>query len=189
MLNDDVVLRPDALSSLLDRAEGRLDRIVVGQVVDPDSGVPTYGGWRGRTRRRPFGYRLTNDPEGPLEAMNGNVVLIGREAYATVGGLSRSFRHGFADFDYGLRAHALGVPLLLSRRPVGTCARNPSAGGWRDLSLPRRTRLRLMRAPTGMPPREWLVFAWRHGGVWGLRYVRWDWASLLRRHRHGRPPA
>jgi GT2 family glycosyltransferase len=171
---------------LLERADGRLDRLVVGQLVDPDSGVPTYGGWRGRSRRRPFGYRLTDDPDGQLEGMNGNAVLVGRDAFAALGNLSASFRHGFADFDYALRANRVGLQVLLTRAVVGECGRNPSDGSWRDPALPRRERLRLMRSPTGMPPREWLVFAWRHGGVWGLRYVVWDWASLLRRRRRPR---
>jgi GT2 family glycosyltransferase len=180
MLNDDVVLRPDALLTLLERTDGRRDRLVVGQIVDPVTGAPTYGGWRGRTRQRPFGYALTTDPEGQIEAFNGNVVLIGRDAYAELGGLSKTFRHGFADFDYGLRANGLGITVLLSRRPVGTCARNDVAGTWRDPSLSRRERIRLMRQPTAMPPREWLVFCWRHGGVPGLRYAVWDWLRVLR---------
>jgi GT2 family glycosyltransferase len=189
LLNDDVDLWPDALTSLLERTEGRVDRLVVGQVVDPLTGEPSYGGWRGRSKRRPFGYRLTDDPDGQVEGMNGNVVLVGGDAFARLGNLSPSFQHGFADFDYALRAGRLGLTVLLSGRPVGECPRNPPAGSWRDLSLPRRERWHLMRAPTGMPPGEWLVFAWRHGGVWGLRYVLWDWASLLRRRRHEQRPA
>jgi GT2 family glycosyltransferase len=180
MLNDDVDLRPDALSTLLERTEGCRDRLVAGQVVDPQTGAPTYGGWRGRTRRRPFGYSLTSDPEGQIEAMNGNVVLVGRDAYAVLGGLSETFKHGFADFDYGLRANQLGLTVLLSRRPVGECPRNPVEGTWRDESLSRRERIRLMRGPTGMPPREWLVFCWRHGGIFGLKYAVWDWLRVLR---------
>jgi GT2 family glycosyltransferase len=183
MLNDDVVLRPDALVTLLERAGGRRDRLVVGQVVDPVSGAPTYGGYRGRTRSRPFGYTLTDDPDGQIEGMNGNAVLVGHDAYARLGGLSPSFRHGFADFDYSLRANRLGIEVLLSLRPVGSCARNPVAGSWKDASLPRRERIRLMCAPTGMPPREWAVFCWRHGGVRGLRYLLWDWTAVLRSGR------
>ena len=181
LLNDDVVLRPDALSALLSRAAGRRDVLVVGQLVDPVSGLPTYGGWRGRSRSRPFGYRLTTDPEGQIEGMNGNVVLVGRAAYELLGGLSTTFRHGFADFDYALRANKAGLAVLLSAGPVGECARNTALGTWRDRSLSRRRRVRLMCAPTGMPPREWLVFCWRHGRLAGLRYFVWDWRSVLRR--------
>ena len=180
MLNDDAVLYPDALETLLERAEGRRDRLIVGTLVDPQSGLPTYGGWRGRTPDRPFGYSLTADPEGQIEAMNGNVILVGRDAFARLGGLSPTFRHGFADFDYGLRANRLGLTVLLGRRPVGETARNPTRGTWRDEALPRRERLRLMRAPTGMPPREWLIFGWRHGGWRGLRYALWDWLRVVR---------
>jgi GT2 family glycosyltransferase len=183
LLNDDVVLRPDALAVLLERTGGRRDRLVVGQVVDPDTGAATYGGWRGRTPRRPFGYTLTTDPEGQLEGMNGNVVLVGHDAYARLGGLSTSFRHGFADFDYALRANRLGLDVLLSRTPVGSCPRNLVTGTWRDESLPRRQRVRLMCSPTGMPPREWAVFCWRHGRFAGFRYLWWDWRLVLRRRR------
>src|ERR1700712_1153908 len=64
LLNDDVVLRSDALVSLLDRADGRTDRLVVGQVVDPVSGLPTYGGWGGRAPPPPLGHPPSPPPPG-----------------------------------------------------------------------------------------------------------------------------
>jgi GT2 family glycosyltransferase len=183
LLNDDVVLRPDALQTLLERTEGRRDRLVVGVLVDPVTGVTTYGGYRGRTRWRPLSYTLVTEPDDlPVEGMNANAVLVGHDAYRRLGGFSTTFRHGFADFDYALRANSMGIEVLLSLQPVGECARNPVAGTWRDPSLSRRARVRLMCSPKGMPPREWLVFCWRHGGVAGLRYFAWTWVTVL---RHG----
>jgi len=181
MLNDDTALRPEALSILLETAAGRRDRVIVGQLIDPVSRATTYGGYRRQSRWRPMSFWPAIDPaDGPLDGMNANAVLIGCEAYATVGGLSETFTHALADYDFAIRANRRGVEVLLSNDWVGECPRNTVAGTWRDPSLTRRARLRLMLAPKGVPPRQWAVFCWRNGGVAGLPYITSPWITLIK---------
>jgi GT2 family glycosyltransferase len=182
LLNDDAQLYEDALSTLLHTAAGRSDRLVVGRFVDPRSQEPTYGGYHRRSPWRPLTF-VPQDASAPgsVDTMNANAVLVGRCAYDQLGSLDGRFTHSLADFDYGLRAVAAGLSVLLSEHPVGECPRNSPVGSWQDRTLSRRVRLSKMLSPKGLPPREWAAFCWRHGGVRGLPYLVSPWISVLRR--------
>ncbi|MBU6216924.1 MAG: glycosyltransferase family 2 protein, partial [Acidobacteria bacterium] len=167
-LNDDVVLDPGAIDALLDLAPSAEDEtIAVGALRDPDSDELTYAPvrhvhtWRGR------GFEAI--PPGSTDrpdAMNGNLVLVPRRVRQLVGSLDPTYRHGIADYDYGLRATRMGIRIRSTGTTVGTCARNDDVGTWRDASLSRRRRLQLLNAPTGRPFREWARFQRRNGGNW-----------------------
>jgi GT2 family glycosyltransferase len=185
LLNDDTELRPEALRILLATADGRLDRVVVGQLIDPVTRVVTYGGYRRHSRWRPLSFHQAIDPaDGPLDAMNANAVLVGREAYEVIGGLSETFTHGMADYDFAIRANRLGIEVLLGEEWVGESSRNPVDGTWRDKTLTRRARLRHMLQPTGVPPLEWAIFCWRSGGLASIPYITQPWRTLIRGARH-----
>lgn len=167
-LNDDVVLDPGAIDALLDLAPSAEDEtIAVGALRDPDSDELTYAPvrhvhtWRGR------GFEAI--PPGSTDrpdAMNGNLVLVPRRVRQLVGSLDPTYRHGIADYDYGLRATRMGIRIRSTGTTVGTCARNDDTGTWRDASLSRRRRLQLLNGPTGRPFREWAHFQRRNGGNW-----------------------
>ncbi|MEU9173149.1 glycosyltransferase family 2 protein [Streptomyces sp. NPDC048420] len=195
-LNDDVVLDDGALSRMLTThralAEVREEAIVVGAVRDPSSGVLTYSGVRRTSWLHPtrFAPVVPGDTPVPADTMHGNVVLVPRCVAARVGPIDGVFGHGMADFDYGLRARELGVRIRVAPGTLGTCARNSPNGSWRDPTLPIRQRLRLMRAPKGLPPRSWLRFTRRHAGPMWLMYWLSPYARILAgavvtRIRHG----
>lgn len=183
-LNDDVELYPHALGTMVSASRfldtpGRERAIVVGALRDPHSGVTTYSGVVRSHRRRPMQFSPVEptDAPRPCETMNGNVVLIPRAVDSVVGTLEPSFSHGISDFDYGLRARRHGVQAWVAPGHVGTCARNPLTGTWRDDRLPARQRWRLLLSPKGLPPRQWCLFTRRHGGVawplfWASPYLR-----------------
>ena len=82
-------------------------------------------------------YRLVAPDNGmpqPCTTFNGNVVLVPKSVYRRVGGIERRFSHAYADFDYGLRARALGFQVVVSGNAVGTCAPAPGTVG-RAVSL------------------------------------------------------
>jgi GT2 family glycosyltransferase len=167
-LNDDVVLDPGAIDALLDLAPSPEEAtIAVGALRDPDNGSLTYAAvrhvhtWRGRG----FDPIPPGSDEQPV-AMNGNLVLVPRRVRRVVGTMGPRYSHAMADYDYGLRATRMGVRIRSTPTTVGTCARNDDSGTWRDLTLSRRQRLRLLNAPTGRPLREWAHFQRRNGGNW-----------------------
>jgi GT2 family glycosyltransferase len=183
-LNDDTQLQKNACSTLLDTydavsEDGKRSALVVGAISDPDTGEATYGGVVRCSRWHPFRYQQVRPQSVPAlcDTMNGNCVLIPREVARRVGNLEPAFRHAIGDTDYGLRARARGCSLWLTPGFVGTCRRNPAAEGAWHKSLPLRERWKKVCSPKGLPPREFLVFARRHGGVlwpafWALPYLR-----------------
>lgn len=170
-LNDDVVLATDALDRLIrserDLRSARGPSIVVGALQDPITGSTTYSGV-GRPGWRRTDFRQI--PPGPeprrAETMNGNVVLVPRDAAQRLGPFDRAYRHGIADYDYGLRAAAAGIETWIAPTFVGTCARDCSP------SPPSAEGLRAMLSPKRLPLRSWLLFTRRHTGpAWPLYWV------------------
>ena len=148
-LNDDTMLSPDALSTLLsawkDLQREGTDAIVTGSTFDRISGRRTYGGfrWTGKWRRTLIPVEPSHIPVA-CDTMNGNCTLIPRRVSEAVGNLDPSFHHSFGDMDYGFRARAQGF----KRR-------------WRHLN-----------SPKGSPFPEWRLYCSRHlGPLWPLYAV------------------
>ena len=180
LLNDDTALYPDALASLLAIAKPFSARpcIVVGSCRDAVTGHHTYGGELVRTRHPGQTIPLVPDDAetNRCDTFNGNCVLVTRAAFRLLGSL-RSFKHAIADTDYGLRATRMGIPLLLAPGYLATCQRNPIEGSWRNRTLPRTQRMRLLIGRKGLPPWDWWRFLWQHAGLrallyWPIPYVR-----------------
>jgi GT2 family glycosyltransferase len=169
-LNDDVRLFPTALATLISACEAGEPRIVAGYTVDPDSGVPSYGGAR-RIDWHPMRYDLfvpTNGRAESCDTFNGNVVLVPRAVYDAVGGIDGRFAHAFADFDYGLRARSLGFDVAVAAPAVGVCRRDTTTR-WRDTSLTLVERYRLLLGRKGVPISSAVRYLRRHGGrLWPL---------------------
>lgn len=185
-LNDDVVLDEDALERLLEVARTCSRRIVVGALRDPDTGTVTYSGVRRRGCLHPLHFERVEPRDEPLavETFNGNAVLVSQLVYELVGQIDGQFAHAAADFDFGLRAGALGVDVLLAPGTVGTCRDNPSAWPWNQPSLSMRERLRHLAGPKGFPPRSTARYLRRHGGpvwpvFWVAPYVKFAVRALL----------
>lgn len=183
-VNDDVVFRPTALREFIENARQHMrgaedDAIVVGSVTDPATGELTYGGsvqvstWHpGRTEK----VEPTDDFQ-VIDTFNGNVVLVPHFVVERVGIIDPAFSHATGDNDYGLRAKAAGIPVLLAPGTAGMCARNPA--------LPPSPR-RMFSRKGGLPWRDWLRYTRRHGDwrwpvAFLLPYIRMAFAGLALR--------
>ncbi|MCS7051128.1 MAG: glycosyltransferase family 2 protein [Thermomicrobium sp.] len=172
-LNDDVTLDEDAIERLLDTSSRWPNAIVVGALRDPDSCALTYSGVV-RSRWHPLRTSLVGPSEQALEAdtFNGNVVLVPRVVYASLGGIDGAFSHAQADFDYGLRARRAGFRVVVAPRTCGTCRREGKTGTFEDVTLPLRRRWALVRSPTGLPMRSHARYLRRHGGaIWPVFWL------------------
>lgn len=190
-LNDDTIMDPDALRTLLDAhrtlsAEVQRRLIVAGSTRDPDTGELTYGGVNRPSRLRPLRFDLITPGPQPRasETMNGNCVLIPRDVAQRVGNLAAAYRHGMGDYDYGLRARTAGCDVWITAGTIATCSTNPPA---RTGDGPLRQEWDRVRSTKGLPPADWKVFARRWAGVlwpvyWASPYVRRG-AALLRQRR------
>jgi GT2 family glycosyltransferase len=170
-LNDDVVLDSDAIIRLLAThaslcVEQKALSIVVGSTRDLQTGDRTYGGVQrlSRLRRMAFSPVAPTDAPQLCETMNGNIVLLPRSVYSTVGNVDKRFTHAMADFDYGLRARSFGCQVFVAPGYLGTCSLNSQDGTFRDTSLTHRERMRHALTTKGLPPREWVALCRRYGG-------------------------
>lgn len=180
-LNDDTVMDPDALRTLLDThhtvsTEIARPAIVAASTRDPDTGALTYGGVNRPSRLRPLRFDLVTPGSAPraCETMNGNCVLVPRDVAARVGNLDPAYRHGMGDYDYGLRARVAGCEVWITAGTAATCANNPRpVYGERTVSED----LASIRSVKNLPPADWRTFARRWAGTlwpvyWASPYVR-----------------
>lgn len=171
-LNDDVVLDPDAVARLLAEHDEVPGAIVVGSTRDPADGRRTYGGQR-RSGAHPFRLEPVAATDGArrCDTFQGNVVLVPAAVTRRLGGIDPVFTgvQGMADTDFGLRATAAGVPVIVAPGSHGVCAPNRKPPPWTDRRLPLKGRLAALAGPRGFPWPAWACFARRHGGgLWPL---------------------
>jgi len=193
-LNDDVVLRPGAVATLLaditsvQREYGE-PAIIVGATEDPATGQMTYGGQVIRNPRRPLRMQLL-EPNGsvqPCDTLSGNCVLVSASAERTLGNLQEDFEHIFGDLDYGIRAKKNGVLLFAGSRYVGACAAHSDNLSSIDRSLSRLTRIRLrLREERGIHARDWRRFVRLHSGLGPLSilYTLSPYLRILLKREH-----
>jgi len=169
--NDDTVLDEDALHRLIACSDNASlssgPAIVVGSVRDPRTGERSYGGVTRRVSKLRLDFVPTLPHQRnpvPCDTMNGNFTLIPALVAGQLGNLDNAFRHQLGDFDYGLRATAAGIPVILAPGYYGSCSDNPQAGTWRDRSISLSRRWRHLLSPKGAPLREWLLYTRRHFG-------------------------
>lgn len=196
-LNDDTVLDPEALNSLLATShqlieKGETKAIIAGSTYDPDTGDFTYGGIVKITPLLPFKFRFLEPTTAAqsCDSMNGNCVLIPSSVVQVVGNLDPAFIHYLSDWEYGLRARQKGCTVWIAPGYQGACSPNPQSTkidaanmseGLQKMSQPKGL---AFKDATLQPWEEWKVFAQRHGGLfwpiyWLLPYRRLVWLSVL----------
>ncbi len=178
-LNDDTLLRPDALARLL-RCERELAHaagtpvIVVGSTVDATTGAVSYGGERltNRWRRLRAQHLVPGPAPQRCDSMAGNIVLVSAAAAQRVGNLDAAFEHSMGDTDYALRAAGCGVQVWLGDGTHGTCSGNLQRSTWCDIDAPLAVRWHDMHTRKGLPWRSWLRFTRRHAGrLWPVYFA------------------
>lgn len=198
-LNDDTILYPNALETLLATSEslqqqGETRAIIAGSTCDRQSQALTYGGVVRRSRWRPLKFDLLEPIQQVqrCDTINGNCVLIPRNVVQLVGNLDPAFTHYAGDWDYGLRATQQGCSVWIAPGYVGTCSQNYQPNSSKNTSVQLGEGLKKISQPKGLavkeqtlhPLGEWKVFAQRYAGFfwfifWLIPYRRLLWISLL----------
>ncbi len=185
-LNDDTILYPFALTTLLETEnsvfqENTPPAVIVGSTQEVEGGQITYGGVLHVSRWRPIKFRLAIPGDIPIscDTMNGNCVLIPRSVVKIVGNLDSQFVHSIGDIDYGLRAKAAGFRLYVMPRYAGVCDKNVMLNSYLDSNLTRFKRFRLLTGKKGLPFRAWYVFTKRHCGVFWPLFWLWTYIRVF----------
>ena len=161
LVNDDTVLLPDCMRSLLG-AEGLYPGgIYVGATYDPDTHKYSYGGMK---LKKPGSMKadvvLPSDSPQAIDMGNANIMLVSGTAFEKLGMLSDAYTHGIADYDYTLRAVSNGVPVVLAAGWCGEC-KDDHGDSWLPQTAPLSDRLRYLYSPKGLAYKEYLFWVRR----------------------------
>lgn len=160
-LNDDTFLNYKAIRILLADSQLKNNQsIICGICQSKITGKISYGGFEKTTHK----IITPNGHPQQCNFFNGNVVLIPKKIFETIGNLDPFFQHGFGDFDYGLRAIKKNISSWVTSEIIGFCEDNEMPK-WRNPKFSFRNRLMNFYTPLGMPPFQHFVYAKRH---WGL---------------------
>ena len=119
----------------------------------------SYGG-----RSKKTGLLKPTDELQLCDYFNGNVVLIPRFVFQKVGVNDPLFHHALGDFDYGLRAHKLGINSYIAPNYLGYCDTHENIATWCNPQKKILLRWKAFKSPIGQNPKEYFKFEYRHNG-------------------------
>lgn len=119
LINDDAEFLPTAFDELLSTHQYALDKyckggVYTGFIADINDplhviyGAKTY---KGRFLSRTYDMQPAGTPQ-PCMYTNANFLGVSKDAFEILGNLDENYRHGGADWDYGMRGCKAGVPVL-----------------------------------------------------------------------------
>ena len=160
-LNDDTVMLPGALNTLLENSYYLRHKAIVAGTAADSEGKLSYGG---RTRK---GRIITPDETIPVpcDTFNGNLVLVPRFAFKALGTMDPRYSHSFGDYDYGIRADKAGITEAVAPGILAVCDRNPGLPQWRGKGYTRKQRYAAIMSPKGRPFKEQFLYDSRKGNV------------------------
>lgn len=152
-LNDDTILKSDAIERLLRVSKNFETGIIIGSTSEfgTDDRV-SYGG-RKFERNYPL-IQPDKDKVVSCDTFNGNIVLIPNEVQKRIGILDPYFRHSFGDIEYGLRARLNGVSSYIAPGVFGYCSRDKVVPIFRKKGVSLIKRYQLLYSPLGFNPKE-----------------------------------
>lgn len=159
-LNDDIVLKKEAIEELLACARQSHNKAVItGLIADQATGEVIYGGSDASGR-----LLQSTGTMQDVVSMNGNCVLVSREIYQKIGTIDPVFHHDLGDVDYGLRARKAGFAVMTTRTVVADGYKNLFCRVRKsNVSFPKR--IRALYSPLGNPPDLNFKFRLRHKGI------------------------
>ena len=144
-LNDDTMLFPDAVQTIVSLSEDHPDSIIVATIKSVNGDRITYGGFHKGKLIKPDGSLHTCDK------FNGNCMFVPVSVSNKIGYLDPYYRHSKGDFDYAIRACQAGIKNIVA--PVlGICDRNPPGPIWNKGNIIQR--FKKLYSPLGNNPFE-----------------------------------
>jgi len=117
-LNDDVILKNNALIELFQCSEINNDCAIISGIIESNDGDTIYGGTQNKRLIEPNG-KLNS-----IENLNGNIVLVPKFVFDKIGILDPYFHHDLGDVEYGLRAINNNINVFTTRFSIGIGIKN-----------------------------------------------------------------
>lgn len=167
-LNNDVKPFHDFFEKLWKSINEFPNSILVGQTIDAETEEITYGGLK-RLGRHPHRMKKIRaiDKFESADTFCGNIVLIPKGYNDLLGGIDGIYEHGYADYDYGLRATEKKIDIKVVPGFLGSCSNNASP----FLGKSRWQILRIALSRKYLPIRSQIRYTRRHAGVEWPIYV------------------
>jgi GT2 family glycosyltransferase len=160
-LNDDTFLYDGAIEKLLATSQKYKDQaIVVGATESLDKTHTTYGG-----RCFTQGIPKMNGSDSKCVTFNGNIVLIPKLVYHSIGKMDYYYGHSYGDVDYGYTASMNGISIYQVGVHLGACDEHSILSNWCNPDIPLRKRWKSLHRPNGQPPREVFHFESKFFGI------------------------
>jgi GT2 family glycosyltransferase len=175
VFNDDVVFNKDAVENLTNSFVFNDNCVLVGTVIDKYTRGVSYGGLIKREgvlgdlsfKHASLGVVTSCD------TLNMNMALIPFKIIKKYGNIDPFYFHSLGDVDYGLMLKRNNVRILSLSKHVGFCSRNNIDNTWKDSSLNRFHRLKLMQGRKGLNYKQRYYFYKKNGNFF------WFFLSLL----------
>jgi GT2 family glycosyltransferase len=149
-LNDDTFLYDEAVLKLLQTSQKYEDKaIIVGATESLDKTHTTYGG--SVLSRNAY---AMNGFDKRCVTFNGNIVLIPKYVYDSIGNLDPYYSHSGGDTDYGFTATKRGIEIYQIGEHLGACDEHPTLSNWCNPEISLRKRWIALHRPNGQPPKE-----------------------------------
>jgi len=185
LLNDDVILKKDALITLWDSKQKilqktNLEGIITGSTIDQDSREISYGGHKITLNN--FIVRLERvipkkEPL-PCQITNANILLISKSTVKKIGIFDSRFTHGMADYDYSYNAYKKGIPVYVATKPCGYCT-NDNGKAWKASNFSLKERIQYMKSPKGLAYSEYLYYVRKNFPLYYPYSITMLWIKTL----------
>ena len=165
LLNDDTILFDNAIKELMIDMKklDNKDTIIVGSTFDPVKGNISYGGLLinkyGSTSQRVIPNQISPQL---CHLGNGNIMLVPKEVVLKLGILSDLYNHGFADFDYTLRAAKIGIPSYIASNYLGFCENDKGNNWWPSKKYSFKQRIQKLYDFKGLAYKDYLIYVKSH---------------------------
>ena len=161
-LNDDTFLFENAIQTLL--AGGQLSNatsVVCGSTLSLITNMLSYGGYSKKLQKV-----IPNGNLQEVHIINGNVVLVPKFVFQTVGILDKRFPHAIGDFEYGLRVRKYNLKCYIAGDFIGSCEGDDILPLWCSPKASLNQRIKSLYSPLGNShPYYYFIFEYKYFGI------------------------
>lgn len=159
-MNDDVVVYDFCLKEIFKCSTSMHDSAIISGIIESeDKKEILYGGFDSSKKKvKP------NGKMQPITNLNGNIVLVPKKVFNSLGNIDPYYHHDLGDVDYGLRAIDKGFSVMSTTVPIASGNKN-LISRLRQNRTSMIKRFKKLYSPLGNPPPINFYFRKKHMGL------------------------